>query len=433
MLTLCRDCGNITPGSARICPACGGTRLLIHRDLDRLAIAHIDCDAFFAAIEKRDRPELRDKPVIVGGGRRGVVSTCCYLARLSGVSSAMPMFKALKACPDAVVLKPDMARYRAAAQEIRQLMGALTPLVQPVSIDEAFLDLSGTATLHGAAPASLLARLARQVEETVGITVSVGLSSNRFLAKTASEMDKPRGFAVISPQEAPALLAPRAPGDLHGIGPKLAARLLRDGFATVGDLQAAGLRELSAHYGPTGQWLHARANGFDDRPVDPSGVRKSVSAETTFERDITDPEDLADRLWQMCEQTAIRAKAAGVEGATVTLKLRRRDFRIITRRTTLGEATQLAGTLFRASLPLLQRELASGEPWRLIGVSLSELSPARPDAGDLIDPAIARRAAAERAGDLARGRFGPGAVLSGRALRLQARRAADHNLEHDRD
>lgn len=422
MQTLCRDCHALSDGHWRRCAGCGSGRTLAHPALARLTIAHIDCDAFFAAIEKRDDPSLKPRPVIVGGGKRGVVSTCCYIARLSGVRSAMPMFKALKACPDAVVIKPDMARYGVAAQQIRDKMTALTPLVQSVSIDEAYLDLSGTQILHGAPPAAMLARLASEIERDVGITVSIGLSGNRFLAKTASEMDKPRGFAVIAPEEAPALLRARAPADLHGVGPKLAARLARDGFDTVSDLQDAGRKQLVARYGETGLYLHERSLGIDPRPVEPHSERKSVSSETTFETDISDPDELTDLLWRVCEKTAIRAKKAGMEGTTVTLKLKTGAFRTLTRRTTLPEATQLAGTLFRTAQPLLERELAHTRAYRLIGVGLSGLQAARGDASDLIDPGIAKRAAAERASDAARERFGEAAVQSARALRWQKTR-----------
>ncbi len=417
MQSLCRDCFYLGADAHAACPACGGVRVVRHGALDRLGVAHIDCDAFFAAIEKRDAPELRDRPVIVGGGSRGVVATCCYVARLSGVRSAMPMFKALKACPDAVVIRPDFAKYREAGLDIRRRLLDLTPLVEPVSIDEAYLDLTGTDRLHGAPPAVSLARLAAAIERDIGITVSIGLSANKFLAKTASELDKPRGFAVIAPEDAPALLAPRPVGDLHGIGPKLAQRLSRDGYATVGALQAAGLRTLAGRYGERATLLHDRAHGRDRRPVRPGQARKSVSSETTFDRDIADPGALEDRLWVCCERTAARAKEAGVEGTTVILKLKTRAFRTLTRRQTLSQPTQLAGALFRATRPLLARETGGREAFRLIGVGLSDLISARQNDRDLVEPVMEKRAAAERAGDQARARFGTDAVRTGRSVR----------------
>ena len=358
------------------CANCGGMRVISSSALTSLSIAHIDCDAFFAAVEKRDNPELRDKPVIIGGGHRGVVATCCYIARLHGVRSAMPMFKALKACPNAVVVRPDSAKYRAASADIRAKMSDLTPLVQMVSIDEAYLDLSGTERINGGAPAQVLAKLALEIERDVGITVSIGLSSNRFLAKTASEMDKPRGFAVIDPAEAPAILAPLATGAPHGI---------------------------------------------DNRPVRIDTERKSVSAERTFNEDISSLTLLEDRLWSVCEETAIRAKKAGTQGRVVTLKLKTRDFRSLTRSVTLPGATQLAQTLFRAARPILARETQSGIAYRLIGIGISSLEPATSDEIDLVDPTIAKRAAAERAGDKAREKFGKDAIQTARGMRMSVK------------
>lgn len=357
--------------------------------------------------------------MLVGGGHRGVVSTCCYIARLYGVHSAMPMFKALKACPDAVVVRPNFEKYSAAAKIIREKMFALTPLVQVVSIDEAYLDLSGTHRLNKASPAEVLARLALEVERDVGISISVGLASNKFLAKTASELDKPRGFAAISLEEAPALLAPHGPDYLHGVGPKLAAKLKRDGFATIGALQRGAQKDLIARYGETGLWLHERAFGRDNRAVHTGSERKSVSAETTFHTDIADLATLEDQLWRLCVKTADRAKAVDTEGVVVTLKLKTRDFQTLTRRVSLPEATQLAQTIFRTAKPMLAKEV-NGRKFRLIGVGISGLqTAASTDAVDLLDPRIKKRASAERAADLARAKFGKDAVKTGRAARME--------------
>src|ERR1700743_2093508 len=201
----CRDCLHDLEINTKRCRACGSPRLVRHRALASLNLAHIDCDAFYATVEKRDNPETPDKPVIIGGGKRGVVSAACYISRTYGVRSAMPMFKALELCPSAAVIRPDMAKYVRVGREGRQAMQALTPLVEPLSIDEAFLDLSGTQRVHGMIPAKVLARFAREVERNIGITVSVGLSCNKFLAKIASDMDKPRGFAVLDQDEARAM------------------------------------------------------------------------------------------------------------------------------------------------------------------------------------------------------------------------------------
>jgi DNA polymerase-4 len=332
------------------------------------------------------------------------------------------MFQALKLCPDAVVLKPDGAKYRTASRAIFERMHALTPLVQPVSIDEAYLDLSGTGKLHGAAPAVLLARLARDIESDLQLTVSIGLSSNKFLAKTASELEKPRGFAVIAPEDADAFLAPKPPAFLHGIGPKLAATLEADGYTSIGDLQSASLRALIERYGETGLWLKERSHGRDNRPVDPVGERKSVSAETTFLDDIKDRSALEDHLWQLCVRTADRAKAQDVSGSVVTLKLKTAGFQTLTRRVSLADPTQLAQVLFRAAQPLLAREATGRTAYRLIGVGLSGLENAKPDAVDLIDARIGKRAIAERASDAARAKFGSDAVFTGRAARMSQKR-----------
>lgn len=417
MSSLCRDCQHQSEASLTACPACGSRRIVTHDALFHLSIAHVDCDAFYASVEKRDNPALREKPLIVGGGQRGVVTTCCYQARLYGVRSAMPMFKALKLCPDATVIPPDFRKYRDAAKAIRGLMDDLTPLVQQVSIDEAYLDLSGTQRLHGHSPAASLSRLARAVERKVGVTISVGLSGNKFLAKTASELDKPRGFAVIAPEEAEAFLAPHPVSFLHGVGPKFAESLAKDGFHTVEDIQRADLKALIRKYGETGDWLKRCAHGRDNRPVNPEGERKSISSETTFFEDTADLSILEDHLWRLSVKTADRAKAEGVSGRVVTLKLKTSDFHPLTRRVSLAEPTQLAQTVFRTARPLLIREATGRVKYRLIGVGLSELSSWRADAVDLIDPKVAKRAAAERASDKARAKFGAGAVITGRAAK----------------
>jgi DNA polymerase-4 len=270
---ICRDCFAQVVPRRGACTACGSVRLVSHPKLLELSVGHVDCDAFYASIEKRDRPELAARPVIVGGGKRGVVSTCCYIARTFGVRSAMPMFKALKACPDAVVIKPRMDLYVTEGRKIRDMMLELTPLVEPVSIDEAYLDLSGTTALHGASPAVSLMKLQKRVERELNLTISVGLSSNKFLAKTASEADKPRGFFAISPEEAPAYLADKSVRVIGGVGAQFAKKLAGDGINTVGDIQKIDLKTLVKRYGETGLWLHNCAFGRHNRAVDPEGER----------------------------------------------------------------------------------------------------------------------------------------------------------------
>ncbi|MGE0724804.1 MAG: DNA polymerase IV [Alphaproteobacteria bacterium] len=416
MASLCRDCGHADGEDARRCPICRSPRIVAHEELHRLSIAHIDCDAFYASVEKRDDPSLAEKPVIVGGGRRGVVSACCYVARLSGVRSAMPMFKARQLCPDAVVIRPDMAKYAAVGREVRALMLTTTPLVEPLSIDEAFLDLSGTERLHGGPPARTLALLARRIERELGVTVSIGLSHNKFLAKIASDLDKPRGFAVIGRAETAAFLAPKPVTLIWGVGKAAAATLARDGVATIGDLQRAPAGQLARRYGSFGERLARLARGEDDRPVDPEGETKSISAETTFDADLSDREDLVRELWPLCEKVSRRTKKAALAGRTVTLKLKSEDFRIRTRSVSLSDPTQLADVIFRAAAPLLARE-CDGTRYRLIGVGLTELGDgAAADPPDLIDTNRGRSARVERAIDAVRARLGEEAIVKGRGL-----------------
>jgi DNA polymerase-4 len=398
------------------CPACGSPRLVRHGDLDRLAIAHVDCDAFYAAIEKRDDPTLRDKPLIVGGGKRGVVSTACYIARTYGIRSAMPMFQARRLCPHATVVSPDMAKYARVGREVRALMLGLTPLVEPLSIDEAFLDLSGTERLHGRSPAKSLAAFARTVEDTIGITVSIGLSENKFLAKLASDLDKPRGFSVLSRAEAAAFLAPKPVTFIWGVGKQMGATLAREGFRIIADLQRADESELMRRFGTEGLRLARLAHGNDAREVSADRETKSVSAETTFDSDIAAFRELERTLWRLSEKVSGRLKAGELAGATVTLKLKTADFRLRTRARSLAAPTQLAARIFAAGRELLQRE-ADGTKFRLLGIGATALTAADDaDPADLVDRHGERSKAAEHAVDRLRAKFGREAVVMGRVL-----------------
>ena len=416
MAGFCRDCLADVPDRAARCPGCGSPRLVRHADIDRLAIAHVDCDAFYAAIEKRDDPALRDQPVIVGGGRRGVVSTACYIARTFGIRSAMPMFEARRLCPHAAVVRPDMAKYAKVGREVRAMMFGLSPLVEPLSIDEAFLDLSGTERLHGRSPARSLAAFARDVEGQLGITVSIGLSENKFLAKIASDFDKPRGFSVLSRREAAVFLAPKPVTFIWGVGKATGAALAREGFRTIADLQRADESDLMRRFGTEGQRLARLAFGIDARSVSADRETKSVSAETTFERDIADLPALERTLWQLSEKVSARLKAKALAGATVNLKLKTVDFRIRTRARSLPAPTQLAAKLFAAGRELLERE-TDGTKFRLLGIGVSSLAAAADaDPADLVDHHGERSKAAEHAVDRLRAKFGRGAVVMGRVL-----------------
>ncbi len=414
MPAFCRDCDTRTQSA--LCPACGSARIIRHPELFSACIAHIDCDAFYASVEKRDRPELRDVPVIVGGGRRGVVTTCCYIARLYGVRSAMPMFKALALCPKAVVIKPDMAKYVLVSRQIRALMDHLTPLVQPLSIDEAVLDLSGTEALHGAPPAITVNRLARQIENAIGVTISVGMADNRLLAKLAAERGKPRGFCVLG-SEAASVLAPEPVSLLPGVGPAQVRRLQNLGITRIGQLAALSDRAAGQNLGDEGPALAARARGEDRRAVHTGREVKSVSAETTFDSDIFSPAALEPYLWRLCEKLGRRLNEQEVAAAGIVLKLKTAAFVSRTRSRQLCNPTQLPETLFEAAKTLLARE-ADGTAFRLIGIGASPLCPAHlADQGDLADSATPRRAARQAAIDSLRQRFGNQIVTRGIAAR----------------
>jgi len=409
----CRDCFTEQKAEVRRCRACGSPRLVYHRELHDLTLAHIDCDAFYATIEKRDDPSLVDKPVIIGGGKRGVVSTACYIARISGVRSAMPMFKALELCPDAVVIKPNMEKYVTAGRQVRQMMMDLTPLVQPISIDEAFLELAGTQRLHHDQPSRILAKLAKRVESEIGISISVGLSYCKFLAKVASDLEKPRGFSVIGRAEAVEFLATRPVTTIWGVGRAFDATLEADGIRTIGQLQAMKEADLMRRYGTMGQRLYRLSHGIDDREVHLNDPAKSVSAETTFFDDISLHDDLVPIMRRLSEKVSKRLKSEDLAGQTVVLKLKTAEFKSRTRNKRLEDPTQLADRIFRTGISMLERE-TDGTKFRLLGIGVTDLTdPARADPPDLVDVQAGRRAAAEAAMDKLREKFGAAAVETG--------------------
>ncbi|MGH6932755.1 MAG: DNA polymerase IV [Dongiaceae bacterium] len=419
VLTICRDCGETYPagpdGLPR-CLGCGSPRLVGHPELADLAIAHMDCDAFYASVEKRDNPAIRDQPVIIGGGRRGVVMAACYVARIYGVRSAMPMFKARELCPGAVIIRPDMTKYQEVGHQVQSLMRDATPLVEPLSIDEAFLDLNGTGRLHHGCPARTLALLALRIEREAGVTVSIGLSYNKFLAKTASDLDKPRGFAVLGRGDAVEFLAKRPVGTIWGVGRALQAKLAEDGIFLIGQLQRVEDAELVRRYGSIGHRLAGFARGMDDRPVEPDSPTKSISAETTFENDLVAGDELAAELWPLCERVAHRLRDNEYAGRTVTLKLKTSAFHGITRSVTLPAPTQLAEILYRTARPLLDRE-ANGRKFRLIGIGVADLGGAADaDPINLFDAETRRMVRVERAVEAVRSRLGTPSIGKGRGL-----------------
>lgn len=416
MPSLCRSCLHQFETVPR-CPSCGSPRVVSHPELFDLNIGHMDCDAFYASVEKRDNPALRDKPVIIGGGRRGVVSTACYIARIKGVRSAMPMFQALKLCPEAEVVRGRMDVYVTVSRQIRAMMEDLTPAIEPLSLDEAFLDLSGTATLHGVPPAVMLAKLLNRMEDELGLSGSIGLSHNKFLAKIASDLDKPRGFSVIGKAETDTFLHDKPVSMIWGVGQVTREHLEKAGIRKFSDLLRWELQDLHARFGSMGDRLFYLARGQDRRRVTAHEPVKGISNETTFNEDTGNKDLLDGHLWRMSEKVADRAKAKQIAGRVVTLKLKTSKFQIITRRLSLRDPTQMADKIYRTARDLMNQ--VNDGPYRLLGVGISHLMP-ETDAdrsGDLLDPDANKRSEAERATDEIRRKFGSDAILKGRSLR----------------
>jgi len=419
--TLCRDCAHSfedRPDSQR-CPKCGSVRLLSHPELNSLHIAHIDCDSFFATVEKRDNPALKDKPVVVGGRHRGVVAAACYIARIYGVRSAMPMMRALKLCPDLVVVPPSKGKYGKVGREVRNLMFDVTPMVEPLSIDEAFLDLSGTEALHGGSPARTLVRLIKRIETEIGITASVGLSYNKSLAKLASDLDKPRGFAILGRTEAWDYLTDKPVKMIFGVGAAMEKKLASDGIATIGQLRAFEKIDLMRQYGAIGARLYHFCRAEDDRKVTPESETKSVSNEVTLDENLHGFSDLKRELYPLCQKISERMKKAELAGRTVTLKLKTTGFRNITRSRQLPHPTQSAEDLFNCSVDLLE-PLCDGRSYRLIGTGFSMLQdsnrvdPVVPDLFDMAESQKDQRS--EKAIEEIRRKYGGNAIVKGRLL-----------------
>ena len=420
---LCRDCLATFSQEAERCPGCGSPRFVDLGSSANLTIAHVDCDAFYASVEKRDDPRLRDRPVIVGGsGPRGVVATCCYVARTFGVHSAMPMGRARALCPEAIVLAPDMPKYSRVGREIRDLMQTLTPLVEPLSIDEAYLDLAGCEGTNRAGAAEALVRFARRVEVEIGVTVSVGLSDCKFLAKLSSELDKPRGFASLRREEARAWLAPQSVGGLLGVGKAGRQRLEGAGFRVIGDLQKVDEREAASRIGEDGRRLWRLAQGLDERRVSAERETKSISSETTFDRDVDDRAELTRVLLSHCDRVASRLRAQGLAARGVTLKLRLPNFSLRTRSRIGATATQLAPRLFAVARSLLDA-LPDDAAYRLLGVAATELERSQGAVeDDLIESDGGKEKSREDAIASLRSKFGAGAVQRGLAFRPEPRK-----------
>ena len=378
----------------------------------------MDCDSFYASVEKRDCPELIDKPVIIGGGRRGVVSTACYIARIRGVHSAMPMYRALKLCPDAVVIRPRMKLYAEISLQIRKMMLELTPSVEPISLDEAFLDLGGTQRLHKKPPAVLLAELTNRIKNELGLTGSIGLSHNKFLAKVASDLNKPNGFSIIGKRETEKFLFNKPVNILWGVGAGTKEKLEAMGIKTLSDLLRWEESDFVRKFGTSGKRLKALASGKDNRRVMAERLIKSISNETTFGEDILKHEILIGHLWRMCEKVSDRAKSREIAGKVGVIKLKTDKHRLITRRLTFKEPTNMADRLFNALEPLLKSEIKEVK-FRLLGVTLTDLCDQKYAdlTDDLLDPNAQNRQKAELATDKIRKKFGVNAIIKGRSLR----------------
>ena len=414
--SICRECLSTFDSKVLYCANCESLNLISHKEIEKLDIAHVDCDAFYASIEKRDNPKLKNSAVIIGGGKRGVVATACYLARIKGVRSAMPMYKALKLCPSAIIIKPNMSKYRDASRKIQNLMNQLTPLIEPISLDEAFLDLSGTKKLHKKIPAVLLAELSKKINQEVGISVSIGLSYNKFLAKICSDLDKPKGFSLLGRGDSKKFLSSQPVEILWGVGKILKRKLNDDGIKTISQIEELGIKEVINRYGSIGSHIYSLSQGKDLRRVVPQRQIKSISHETTFENDISDKEVLEKKLWSLCEKVSKRSKEKGLGGQTITLKLKTKEFKLISRSCTIDEPTQIGELIFQNSKTLLDRE-DDKVKYRLIGVGISNLKDSELcDLYDLINISKTKNAKIEYAIDDIRNKFGKDLIKKGRSI-----------------
>lgn len=414
--SICRECLSTFDSKVLYCANCESLNLISHKEIEKLDIAHVDCDAFYASIEKRDNPKLKNSAVIIGGGKRGVVATACYLARIKGVRSAMPMYKALKLCPSAIIIKPNMSKYRDASRKIQNLMNQLTPLIEPISLDEAFLDLSGTKKLHKKIPAVLLAELSKKINQEVGISVSIGLSYNKFLAKICSDLDKPKGFSLLGRGDSKKFLSSQPVEILWGVGKILKRKLNNDGIKTISQIKELGIKEVINRYGSIGSHIYSLSQGKDLRRVVPQRQIKSISHETTFENDISDKEVLEKKLWSLCEKVSKRSKEKGLGGQTITLKLKTKEFKLISRSCTIDEPTQIGELIFQNSKTLLDREDEKIK-YRLIGVGISNLKDSELcDLYDLINISKTKNAKIEYAIDDIRNKFGKDLIKKGRSI-----------------
>ena len=389
-------------------------------------VVHVDMDAFFAAIEQRDHPEYRGRPVVVGadpegGEGRGVVSTCSYEAREYGIHSAQPISEAYRRCPDAVFLPVRMDAYRQESRAIREIFSEFTPVIEPLSIDEAYLDITGSLRLFGGKK-QLARQLQHRIEERTGLTASLGVAPNKLVAKIASDLEKPEGLVIVEPGEVADFLRPMPVSRLWGVGPKSRRKLEKLGIHTIGDLAARDPEVLEARFGAHGREMWRRAQGRDDRPVQPESETKSVGHEHTFESDTADPELLASTLMRLSEKVAQRLRADRLRGRTVTTKLRFEDFTTLTRASTLDRHTDSAPEIYGVASRNLERVNMRRRKVRLIGVTVSGLKESDLRQSSLFGSSAggesggSRQRLLHRAIDLIRARFGHGAIRRGTSL-----------------
>lgn len=372
-------------------------------------ILHVDMDAFYAAIEQRDRPELKGRPVIVGGTPqgRGVVSAASYEARRFGVHSAMPAAQAVRLCPEGVFLPVDMPRYVRVSRQVRAILARHSQRIEPVSIDEAFLDLTGRLADFTEAE-GVAQRIRHEIRQELRLTASVGVAANKFLAKLASDLRKPDGLMVIRPEEAERVLAPLPVGRLWGIGKKTEPRLQAAGLRTIGDVARAPIEQLRRLLGAWGDVVHELARGLDDRPVETEREAKTLSSETTFPRDVEEARELRRVIAELSQEVAARLGKEGVKARTIAIKVRFADFHTITRQATLAAATDRAQVIRRTAERLLEGVTGLDRGVRLLGVRASGLD--RGEQLSLFDPRVQRRAELARTVAYLRRRYGESAV-----------------------
>jgi len=415
--SLCRDCFQIFRYDVR-CRNCNSPRIVSHANLLQLTIAHIDCDAFYASIEKRENPEIRNSPVIVGEKNRGVVTTCCYIARIDGVRSAMPIFQAKKLCPDAIIISPRMNHYKKISKSIKEILTTLSPAIEFISLDEAYIDFKGTRRLHGEAPAVKLAKISKQIETELGISISIGLSYNKFLSKIGSDLDKPRGFSIIGQSDAKKVLEDKPVSKILGVGKKTKMILEGNCINKISDLLIYEKNQLIDLLGSFGETLWFMARGIDYRRITPNKRPKSISCEKTLQTNQIDPEILTSFVWDLTEEISFRLKDLSLVAKNFKLKLKTANFNLLVRSITLENYSNSPEKIFQANKILLKKNIFKG-PFRLVGITATNFLNCQDTVwkDNLFEQSDNQILAAEEAIDYIRSKFGKKAIIRGRSLK----------------